>query len=77
MAARYRDRETGRFVSRETWTRSKSHGGTKFVREYIRRETAAEREERIEREEIERAIEEEELEQEEEEIEYAGAFDSP
>src|SRR5215467_9743763 len=30
---RYRDRDTGKFVSYVTWKRSKAHGGTRFVRE--------------------------------------------
>ena len=30
---RYRDRKTGRFVSRSTWKRSHAHDGVRFVRE--------------------------------------------
>jgi hypothetical protein len=30
---RYRDRQTGQLVSKSTWTRSKAHGGTRYVRE--------------------------------------------
>lgn len=78
--ARYRDRETGRFVSKEKWTRSKAHGGTRYVRErIIPAEISAEkkREEKI-REQIEREIEEEQEEfEEDEQAEYTGAFDSP
>lgn len=29
----YRDKKTGRFVSRSTWKRSKSRGGTRYVRQ--------------------------------------------
>lgn len=68
MAARYRDRKTGKFVSRATWERSKSHGGTRYVRNYFRVKPS--------RKQIERAIEEEE-EEAEAEVEYGGAFDSP
>lgn len=30
---RYRDRQTGRFVARATWKRSKAHAGARYVRE--------------------------------------------
>ena len=29
----YRDRQTGRFVKKTTWTRSKAQGGTRYVRQ--------------------------------------------
>lgn len=32
---RYRDTETGRYVSRETWNRSHAHGGDRFKRERV------------------------------------------
>ena len=38
MIRHYRDRLTGRFVSRATWTRSKAHDGTRYKREIERRE---------------------------------------
>jgi hypothetical protein len=72
MAARYRDRETGRFVSKAKWTRSKAQGGTRYVRNYF--EAVPKREEKPierEREEIEEEAEEDE------DAEYEGAFDSP
>ena len=34
-APRYRDRRTGRFVSKETWQRSRARGGVRFKRERI------------------------------------------
>ena len=34
---RFRDRKTGRFVSRATWRRSKAHGGKRYVRERPRK----------------------------------------
>lgn len=67
--ARYRDRTTGRFVSKEKWTRSKAHGGTRFVRERIAK--IKPEEEEI----LEKPIAEEF--EEDEEAEYTGAFDSP
>jgi deoxyribose-phosphate aldolase len=33
MAWRYRDAKTKQFVSVSTWTRSKAHGGHRFIRE--------------------------------------------
>jgi hypothetical protein len=77
---RYRDRESGRFVSKATWRRSRAHGGTKFRRERTRRIKRRKPPLKVRPralptpEEIEREIAREE---EEEEIEYAGAFDSP
>lgn len=70
---RYRDRETGQFVSRSTWKRSKAHDGTRYKRE-TRRVSAMMKEAR--REAILEELEERE-EIEEQEVEYAGAFDSP
>jgi hypothetical protein len=77
---RYRDRETGRFVSKATWQRSRAHHGSRFRREVIRWAIRRKRKPPVRPralptpEEIEREIAREE---EEEEIEYAGAFDSP
>jgi hypothetical protein len=31
-STRYRDKDTGRFVSKSTWTRSHAHGGTRYKR---------------------------------------------
>lgn len=36
---RYRDKNTGHFVSKSTWKRSKSHGGSRFVRESTKSKT--------------------------------------
>ena len=88
MAYRYRDTQTGRFASRDTWQRSKAHGGTRYKRQFFEpspRETAEERAEREEEETVELAEEypEEEFFPDEEdyieddEAEYGGAFDSP
>jgi len=68
--ARYRDSKTGKFVSKETWTRSHAQGGTRFKRErrIIKRLPLPQR--------ISREGREEEIERDEE-IEYGGAFDSP
>lgn len=33
----YRDSKTGRFAKHSTWQRSKTHGGTRYKREYIER----------------------------------------
>jgi hypothetical protein len=33
---RYRDKDTGRFAGKETWTRSKAQDGTRYVRQYIK-----------------------------------------
>lgn len=33
----YRDSKTGRFSSKATWKRSKSHGGSRYKRERINR----------------------------------------
>ena len=71
---RYRDRDTGRFVSKKTWKRSRAHDGIRYKREFYRAP--------IREEEIEEIIEDEEEEEEEEyseeeEVEYGGAFDSP
>lgn len=79
--ARYRDRQTGRFVSKSTWTRSKAHDGTRYKREYAKPEpTKLPPPEPTEKqlEELEEIFEElaEEFE-EDEEAEYEGAFDSP
>ena len=79
----YRDRRTGRFVSKSTWKRSHAQGSTRYVRTHAtaqrvpRGVTEAEIERELEREEldIERAIESGEF--EEEKIEYQGAFDTP
>jgi hypothetical protein len=81
---RYRDKQTGKFVSKATWKRSRAHGGSRFRRErarvkrapkklIARRKVRPRTLPRPAREEIERVIEEEE----EEETEYGGAFDSP
>lgn len=32
----YRDKKTGRFASKSTWKRSRTHGGTRFKREPLR-----------------------------------------
>lgn len=76
----YRDRDTGRFVSKATWTRSHTHGGTRYVRQRVRVERPKE-EPTIVREPI-RDLEDledfiEESTEETEEIEFEGAFDSP
>jgi hypothetical protein len=74
---KFRDKKTGRFVSKSTWARSKAHGGTRYVRE----RTVSEKKKKLPepeeftQEEIDRAIEEEF--EEDEEAEYEGAFDSP
>ena len=80
---RYRDKQTGRFVSRKTWKLSRAHGGNKFKRVKLAKPRRAKplkplrprklpkpKRERLTEEEIEEAIEDEEA-------EYAGAFDSP
>jgi hypothetical protein len=71
---RYRDRKTGRFVSKSTWKRSHARGGERYKRENPARYHRPPREEE-EPEELPEPFEEP-LE-EEEEPEYAGAFDSP
>jgi hypothetical protein len=80
---RYRDRETGRFVSKATWQRSRAHGGTRYKRSQVKVTRVKRRVPSPPKmrpralptpEEIEREIEREE---EEEEIEWSGAFDSP
>ncbi len=83
---RYRDKDTGRFVSSATWNRSKAHGGVRYKQELVPLHKPPEAPERPrlprpatmrEEEELERL--EEELEQiiEDENAEYGGAFDSP
>lgn len=37
----YRDRKTGRFVRKSTWTRSKAQGGTRYVRQKVERRRVA------------------------------------
>ena len=79
---RYRDRDTGRFVSKSTWTRSRTHSGTRYKREYGKPPKTKEKpEEEIERKPIIDLDELEEfLEESDEEtidIEFEGAFDSP
>jgi hypothetical protein len=32
----YRDKKSGHFVSESTWTRSKAHGGTRYVRQRLK-----------------------------------------
>lgn len=71
MTARYRDRDTGRFVSKEKWTRSKAQGGTRYVRQYIKPAEIKPKEVKEIEEEIPEEFEEDE------EAEYEGAFDSP
>ena len=68
--AHYRDRETGRFVGKSTWTRSHAQGGTRYVREF-HKEKKVEKELPPPEEEIFEEFEEDE------EAEYEGAFDSP
>jgi hypothetical protein len=77
----YRDKKTGKFVSKETWKRSKAHGGLRYVREKhskrpirgpVRPETLLEQEMREEEEREELEIEHEE----EEEEEIQGGFES-
>ena len=71
----FRDKKTGRFVSRSTWKQSKAHGGNRYVRE----RKPAQRTRRPAR----RALTEEEIDEleeqlaESEEEEIAGGFDSP
>lgn len=36
----YRDKQTGQMVNKETWTRSKSQGGTRYVRVIVEDEVA-------------------------------------
>lgn len=83
---RYRDRETGRFVSKATWQRSRAHGGTRYRRQSVKL-PAARRKPKAPKmrpralptpEEIEREIlREEELGEEDESADFGGAFDSP
>ncbi len=40
VSSRYRDSKTGHFVSKEKWKRSKAQGGTRYVREYQRKQKA-------------------------------------
>ena len=81
---RYRDRDTGRFVGKATWKRSRARGGTRYTRATYRkrpkrkakREIPATRpralpEPELTEEEIEKLIEEEEG------PEWGGAVDSP
>lgn len=69
----YRDKDSGRFVKRATWTRSKAQGGKRYVRQKVKQkpeptpESAPEPEEEPEQEEPE----------EFEDIELVGGFDSP
>jgi hypothetical protein len=88
---RYRDSETGRFVSKSTWTRSHTQGGRRYKRERYLPLTKSEREaiEEMVKEAIEEEISREpirtldeledyidENDEELEEIEFEGAFDS-
>lgn len=85
---RYRDKDTGRFVSKKTWRRSRAQGGQRFVRTRIASLAARRRKPIVRKKRLrpralpkprKRKLTEEEIEEiiEEEEIEYSGAFDSP
>lgn len=70
---RYRDSETGRYVSRETWNRSHAHGGERFKRERV--PLPEKHPKKLPSPEvIEKEIKREE---EEKEIEFGGAMDYP
>jgi hypothetical protein len=76
----YRDRATGRFVKKSTWTRSHAQDGTRYVRQHFTIEPHPP-EEPVERKQIS-TIDEledfmEESDEETEDIEFEGAFDSP
>ena len=76
----YRDRSTGQFVSKATWTRSRAHDGTQYVRQRVRVTKPKEEPEIVRKpirdlEDLEDFIEESD--EEMEEIEFEGAFDSP
>lgn len=71
----YRDTETGKFVSKATWKRSRAHGGTRYRRS---RTGPVKKHPKIAKAVRAAALPEpEERYEEEEEIEYGGAFDSP
>lgn len=79
--AAYRDKVTGRFVSRAVWKRSKARGGKRYKRVRVHvpgRQRAARPKAPLE--EKEGFTEREDLVEEKEdfeEIEFQGAFDSP
>jgi hypothetical protein len=77
----YRDRATGRFVKKSTWTRSHAQNGTRYILQRFTVEPRPAGEEPIERKPIS-TIDEledfmEESDGETEDIEFEGAFDSP
>lgn len=77
LAVRYRDRNTGKFVSEKTWKRSRAHGGKRYRRERSRktkprrivRPRKLPKPARLTKEKIEEIIKDEKA-------EYGGAFDS-
>lgn len=78
----YRDSETGRFVSKSKWERSRAHGGARYRRSTVSvlpRRVAPARPRALPPELTpeERFIDEEQFFEEEfEEVEYQGAFDT-
>src|SRR5262245_17438207 len=86
ILARYRDKNTGRFVSKKTWQRSRAKGGQRFKRERIvsKEAPSTQRKPKPRRERLRpralpkprKKVKREERE-EEEEPEFGGAFDSP
>ena len=90
---KYRDKKTGRFVAKETWQRSRAHGGQRYRREVTKPATRADQTKRPRplpeprrprRQGLpkpRRLTDEERIEEIEadidEDFEYTGAFDSP
>lgn len=72
----YRDKVTGRFVSRATWKRSKAHGGARFRRAVLGKRTPSKRSMRPKALPGPRLkdVEDREI---YDDIEFQGAFDSP